>query len=72
MAHLLEHAMFLGSKSYPERSGFDAWLAAHGGSSNAYTGEVGSLEQLIYARKEQTVFYAEVNRKVRALLKSMS
>ena len=28
---------------FPIRSGFDAWLAQNGGSSNAYTAEVGSL-----------------------------
>ncbi|CAK9031423.1 A-factor-processing enzyme (Insulin-degrading enzyme homolog) [Durusdinium trenchii] len=43
--------MFLGSKGFPQRSGFDAWLAQHGGSSNAYTAE------------EQTVYYASVNSK---------
>lgn len=51
LAHLLEHSMFLGSKGFPQRSGFDAWLAQHGGSSNAYTAE------------EQTVYYASVNSK---------
>eukprot|EP00434_Breviolum_minutum_P019008 symbB.v1.2.016757.t1/scaffold1279.1/size127165/6 len=51
LAHLLEHSMFLGSKNFPERSGFDAWLAQNGGGSNAYTAE------------EQTVFYASVSGK---------
>jgi len=46
MAHLTEHAMFLGSKNYAQQSGFDEFLAAHGGSSNAYTAE------------ETTVYYA--------------
>eukprot|EP00435_Cladocopium_sp_Y103_P071226 s266_g37.t1 len=54
LAHLLEHSMFLGSQNFPERSGFDAWLAQNGGSSNAYTAE------------EQTVFYASVSGKALA------
>ncbi|CAJ1332596.1 unnamed protein product, partial [Effrenium voratum] len=51
LAHLTEHAMFLGSENYPQQSGFDIWLAQHGGSSNAYTAE------------EQTVYYVSTSEK---------
>mmetsp|Transcript_139697 Transcript_139697/g.260529 ORF Transcript_139697/g.260529 Transcript_139697/m.260529 type:complete len:1321 (-) Transcript_139697:16-3978(-) len=49
LAHLTEHSLFLGSQQYPERAGFDEFLARHGGSSNAYTAE------------EVTVFYANLD-----------
>ncbi|CAE7228069.1 PXM16 [Symbiodinium sp. CCMP2592] len=49
LAHLTEHAMFLGSEKFPEQSGFDVWLAERGGFSNAYTAE------------EQTVYYVALN-----------
>jgi len=37
LAHLLEHMLFLGSKKYPDESGYRQWLGDHGGDSNAYT-----------------------------------
>ena len=37
LAHLTEHAVFLGSHDFPDTSGLDAYLAQRGGSSNAYT-----------------------------------
>ena len=37
LAHLTEHAVFLGSHDFPDTSGLDAYLATRGGSSNAYT-----------------------------------
>lgn len=37
LAHLTEHAVFLGSQDFPDTSGLDAYLAQRGGSSNAYT-----------------------------------
>lgn len=49
LAHLTEHSLFLGSEQYPERAGFDEFLARHGGSSNAYTAE------------EVTVYYANLD-----------
>jgi len=49
LAHLTEHAMFLGSEKYAKQSGFDEFLAAHGGASNAYTAE------------ETTVYYAALD-----------
>lgn len=49
LAHLTEHAMFLGSKNYAKQSGFDEFLASHGGGSNAYTAE------------ETTVYYATLD-----------
>lgn len=36
-AHLTEHLLFLGSKSYPTENELDAYLSKHGGHSNAYT-----------------------------------
>jgi insulysin len=49
LAHLIEHAVFLGSSRFPDEGAFDAFLAAHGGDSNAFTAE------------ERTVFYAYLN-----------
>jgi insulysin len=37
LAHFLEHMLFLGTESYPDESSYQAFLSAHGGSSNAYT-----------------------------------
>ncbi|CAK8993421.1 unnamed protein product [Durusdinium trenchii] len=54
--------MFLGSKGFPQRSGFDAWLAQHGGSSNAYTAEERG-PCFVRFIQEQTVYYASVNSK---------
>jgi insulysin len=49
LAHLTEHALFLGTKAYPKETGFDEYLSSHGGSSNAYTAN------------EATVYYASVS-----------
>ena len=38
LAHCLEHTIFLGSKKYPDASGFDNFLNNNSGSSNANTG----------------------------------
>lgn len=37
LAHFLEHMLFLGTEKYPKAGGYQAYLAAHGGSHNAYT-----------------------------------
>lgn len=37
-AHFLEHMVHLGSEAYPDDKEYKAFLAAHGGSSNASTG----------------------------------
>jgi len=37
LAHLLEHAVFLGTEEYPDDGEFDSFLARYGGSSNAST-----------------------------------
>lgn len=50
LAHLTEHAMFLGSTNYPQRTGFDKFLAQNGGGSNAYTAE------------EKTVYFASLDK----------
>ena len=39
LAHFLEHALFLGSTQHPDQHAYAAFLAAHGGSANAYTSE---------------------------------
>ncbi len=39
LAHLLEHMLFLGSNKYPEPDAFDAFIGAHGGDNNAWTGD---------------------------------
>lgn len=49
LAHLTEHALFLGTKSYPDRTGFDEYLAENGGASNAYTAD------------ELTVYYGSLD-----------
>jgi insulysin len=51
LAHLCEHAVFLGTEKYPMRTGFDEFLARHGGSTNAYTAA------------ESTVYYASLDHK---------
>ncbi|KAI1326360.1 ubiquitin carboxyl-terminal hydrolase-like protein [Xylariaceae sp. FL0255] len=38
MAHAVEHLLFMGTKKYPEENDYSAYLAAHSGSSNAFTG----------------------------------
>ena len=37
LAHFNEHMLFLGNKKFPEEGQLEAFLSAHGGSSNAYT-----------------------------------
>ncbi len=37
LAHFCEHMLFLGSKSFPDESGFEKVVASSGGSNNAYT-----------------------------------
>ena len=37
LAHFLEHMLFIGTEKYPEVDGYQAFVSAHGGSSNAYT-----------------------------------
>lgn len=39
LAHLLEHALFLGSPHHPRPGDFAAWIGEQGGSYNAHTGE---------------------------------
>ncbi len=38
LAHFLEHMLFLGTAPYPEAGEYQEYIAAHGGSHNAYTG----------------------------------
>lgn len=37
LAHFLEHMLFIGTEKYPEVDGYQDFVSAHGGSSNAYT-----------------------------------
>jgi secreted Zn-dependent insulinase-like peptidase len=37
LAHFLEHMLFIGTEKYPEIDGYQTFISAHGGSSNAYT-----------------------------------
>ena len=37
LSHYLEHMLFMGSEAFPDENEYDAFLSAHGGSSNAYT-----------------------------------
>jgi secreted Zn-dependent insulinase-like peptidase len=37
LAHFLEHMLFLGTAKYPEADGYQAFIATHGGTHNAYT-----------------------------------
>ncbi len=39
LAHFLEHTVHLGSGKYPDPKEYKAFLAEHGGTSNASTGE---------------------------------
>lgn len=38
LAHFLEHMLFLGSEHYPDPEEYQAFIAAHGGQTNAATG----------------------------------
>ena len=44
LAHYLEHMLFMGSAKYPDENDYDAFLAKHGGSSNAFT----DMEETVY------------------------
>ena len=44
LAHFLEHMLFMGSRKYPNENQYSAFLAQHGGSSNAYTASGGILK----------------------------
>lgn len=39
LAHFLEHMLFMGSVSFPEENAYGAFLAAHGGATNAFTSQ---------------------------------
>jgi hypothetical protein len=39
LAHFLEHMVFMGSKKYPDENDFDSFVTAHGGQSDAETGD---------------------------------
>lgn len=37
LAHFLEHMLFIGTEKYPQVDGYQHFISAHGGQSNAYT-----------------------------------
>ncbi|OJJ43998.1 hypothetical protein ASPZODRAFT_18773 [Penicilliopsis zonata CBS 506.65] len=37
IAHAVEHLLFMGTEKYPKENAYNQYLAAHSGSSNAYT-----------------------------------
>src|SRR3569832_190786 len=37
LAHLTEHLLFMGTKTFPNENEYDRYLSAAGGHSNAYT-----------------------------------
>ena len=37
LAHFLEHMLFIGTEKYPDVDGYQAFISANGGRSNAYT-----------------------------------
>lgn len=37
LAHLVEHAVFMGTREFPIENEYDSYLSHHGGHSNAYT-----------------------------------
>jgi len=37
IAHFLEHMLFLGTKKYPQESGYQKFIAENGGTTNAFT-----------------------------------
>lgn len=39
LAHFLEHMIFMGNDKYPEESGFNDYVTAHGGRRNAMTSD---------------------------------
>jgi insulysin len=58
LAHFHEHMMFLGTQQYPNEDSFEAFLAANGGSSNAFTDS------------ENTVYYFNIVAQADARLES--
>jgi len=53
LAHFLEHMLFIGTEKYPEVDGYQEFIAARGGQSNAYT----SAEHTNYFFEIQPAFF---------------
>ena len=49
LAHFCEHMLFLGTSGFPEEGDFERYVAAAGGSNNAYTDS------------EETCYYFDVS-----------
>lgn len=56
LSHYLEHMLFMGSTKYPDENEYDEFLAAHGGSSNAFTELVSHLQYPGFVRHELMSF----------------
>lgn len=54
LAHFLEHAVHLGSTKYPGSKSYKAFLAQHGGTSNASTGRSLVCQPLRFSRFAET------------------
>ncbi|CAE7923325.1 unnamed protein product [Symbiodinium sp. KB8] len=59
LAHFCEHMLFLGTKKYPDPTGFDKFLGESGGGSNAYTDQEATV---YYANFASRVFDEAVDR----------
>lgn len=55
LAHMLEHALFMGTEKYPVENEYSAFLTSHGGYSNAYT----QTEATNYHFEVQSPFFEE-------------
>jgi hypothetical protein len=55
-AHFLEHMVHLGSDTFPDEREYKAFLAAHGGSSNASTSETQQQQQQQQQRQMHSIF----------------
>lgn len=59
LAHFCEHMLFLGSEKYPEEDELNKYLAANGGSTNAFTS---SLSTNYHCSVVHTGLYGAVDR----------
>ena len=55
LAHFLEHMLFIGTQKYPQVDGYQQFISAHGGQSNAYT----SAEHTNYFFEIQPEFFRD-------------
>jgi hypothetical protein len=55
LSHYLEHMLFMGSDKFPDENEYDAFLTAHGGSSNAMTEAVRAGGVMLYQGRKCVV-----------------